>query len=69
MGNRWVHLRICLTCGHVGCCDDSKNKPRPRTSRDGHPIIQSLSRAKTGAGATSTGSKCERSTAGSAAAV
>ena len=25
-GDRWVHLRICLTCGHVGCCDSSKNK-------------------------------------------
>jgi uncharacterized UBP type Zn finger protein len=26
MGDRWVHLRICLSCGHVGCCDSSKNK-------------------------------------------
>ena len=25
-GDRWVHLRLCLTCGHVGCCDSSKNK-------------------------------------------
>ena len=24
-GDRWVHLRICLLCGHVGCCDSSKN--------------------------------------------
>ena len=26
MGDTRVHLRFCLTCGHVGCCDDSKNK-------------------------------------------
>ena len=26
MGDGWVHLRVCLICGHVGCCDDSKNK-------------------------------------------
>jgi uncharacterized UBP type Zn finger protein len=26
MGDRWVHLRLCLSCGHVGCCDSSKNK-------------------------------------------
>ena len=26
LGDTWVHLRLCLTCGHVGCCDSSKNK-------------------------------------------
>src|SRR5260370_21252146 len=26
MGDVWVHLRLCLECGHVGCCDSSKNK-------------------------------------------
>jgi uncharacterized UBP type Zn finger protein len=26
MGDRWVHLRLCLSCGYVGCCDSSKNK-------------------------------------------
>jgi len=26
MGDTWVHLRLCLSCGHVGCCDSSKNK-------------------------------------------
>lgn len=25
-GDEWVHLRLCLICGHVGCCDSSKNK-------------------------------------------
>ncbi|RIK87972.1 MAG: hypothetical protein DCC67_01290 [Planctomycetota bacterium] len=26
MGDEWVHLRLCLECGHVGCCDSSKNR-------------------------------------------
>ncbi|MEE9205934.1 MAG: UBP-type zinc finger domain-containing protein, partial [Acidimicrobiia bacterium] len=26
MGDTWVHLRFCVTCGAVGCCDDSKNR-------------------------------------------
>jgi hypothetical protein len=26
MGDSWVHLRVCMICGHVGCCDSSKNK-------------------------------------------
>ena len=26
IGDTWVHLRLCLSCGHVGCCDSSKNK-------------------------------------------
>jgi len=26
VGSRWVHLRLCLTCGHVGCCDSSPNR-------------------------------------------
>ena len=42
-GDSWVHLRVCLTCGHVGCCDSSKNKHATRhfhTSK--HPIIKSL---------------------------
>jgi CPA2 family monovalent cation:H+ antiporter-2 len=43
MGDTWVHLRICMTCGHVGCCDTSRNKHAskhfPETS---HPIIKSL---------------------------
>ncbi|WP_245897019.1 hypothetical protein [Hymenobacter nivis] len=28
LGDAWVHLRTCQECGHVGCCDDSKNKQR-----------------------------------------
>lgn len=41
-GDTWVHLRICLTCGHVGCCDSSKNKhATAHYHNTGHPIIQS----------------------------
>jgi uncharacterized UBP type Zn finger protein len=43
IGDEWVHLRICKTCGHVGCCDDSKNKHAAQHYREtGHPIIQSF---------------------------
>jgi uncharacterized UBP type Zn finger protein len=41
-GGRWVHLRICRSCGHVGCCDSSPNKhARKHFETTGHPIIQS----------------------------
>ena len=43
MGDTWVHLRICLTCGHVGCCDSSINKhARKHFKATGHPIMQSF---------------------------
>ena len=40
MGDTWMHLRLCRTCGHVGCCDDSKNHHATRhyNSTD-HPLI------------------------------
>jgi uncharacterized UBP type Zn finger protein len=42
-GDRWVHLRICLSCGTVGCCDSSKNKHATKHFQTtGHPIIQSF---------------------------
>jgi uncharacterized UBP type Zn finger protein len=42
-GSKWVHLRICLTCGHVGCCDDSPNKHATgHAEASAHPIIRSL---------------------------
>jgi uncharacterized UBP type Zn finger protein len=42
-GDRWVHLRLCLTCGHVGCCDSSKNKHATQHYHaTQHPIVQSL---------------------------
>ncbi|MBK9165170.1 MAG: UBP-type zinc finger domain-containing protein [Acidobacteria bacterium] len=43
MGETWVHLRICLTCGHTGCCDTSKNKHASAHFHSaGHPLIASL---------------------------
>ena len=43
MGAGWVHLRICLECGHVGCCDDSPNRHATAHARGvGHPIIRSI---------------------------
>ena len=43
MGDTWVHLRLCRTCGHVGCCDDSKNKHATKHFRSTHhPIVTSL---------------------------
>ncbi len=42
-GDRWVHLRLCLTCGHVGCCDSSKNKHATKHYHSTqHPIIRSF---------------------------
>jgi len=41
-GSRWVHLRMCMTCGHVGCCDSSPNRHATAHHREeGHPIVQS----------------------------
>ena len=43
MGDNWVHLRICMTCGHVGCCDASKNKHATKHHHaSSHPIIKSF---------------------------
>ena len=43
LGDTWVHLRECLICGHVGCCDSSKNKHATKhfhTSK--HPVMRSV---------------------------
>jgi uncharacterized UBP type Zn finger protein len=41
-GDTWVHLRLCMSCGHVGCCDSSKNKHATRHFHETkHPIIRS----------------------------
>jgi uncharacterized UBP type Zn finger protein len=43
MGDRWVHLRECLVCGHVACCDSSKNKhARGHWRTTGHPVVRSF---------------------------
>jgi uncharacterized UBP type Zn finger protein len=42
-GGQWLHLRICLECGHVGCCDSSPNRHASAHARQAeHPIIRSL---------------------------
>ena len=42
-GDAWVHLRMCLVCGFVGCCDSSKNKHATRHYyTTGHPVMRSI---------------------------
>ena len=42
-GSQWVHLRLCLTCGHVGCCDNSPGRHATRHFLQArHPIIRSF---------------------------
>jgi uncharacterized UBP type Zn finger protein len=41
-GDPWVHLRMCLTCGHVGCCDSSPNRHATKHFHaTAHPLIRS----------------------------
>jgi hypothetical protein len=43
MGGRWVHLRRCLQCGHIGCCDSSPNRHATAHFHEvAHPLIQSF---------------------------
>jgi hypothetical protein len=43
IGMVWLHLRICMTCGHVGCCDRSRNRhARAHHERTGHAIVRSI---------------------------
>ena len=42
-GSGWVHLRLCLTCGHVGCCDSSPHKHASAHAAEAdHPIVRSF---------------------------
>jgi uncharacterized UBP type Zn finger protein len=42
-GAKWVHLRVCLTCGYVGCCNSSANKHASRHAAEaGHPVAMSM---------------------------
>jgi hypothetical protein len=42
-GSRWVHLRLCLSCGHVGCCDSSPNRHSTKHFHaTSHPIVRSF---------------------------
>lgn len=43
IGAQWLHLRLCLTCGHVGCCDDSPNRhATAHWHATQHPFIRSF---------------------------
>jgi uncharacterized UBP type Zn finger protein len=43
IGSRWVHLRMCQTCGRIGCCDSSPNRHASRHAREaGHPVYRSV---------------------------
>ena len=43
LGDEWVSLRMCLTCGHVGCCDSSKNQHATKHFKEtNHPIMESV---------------------------
>ena len=43
IGGTWVHLRVCRTCGHVGCCDSSPGRHASAHYADSkHPVIRSL---------------------------
>lgn len=47
IGGRWVHLRLCLSCGKVGCCDSSPNRHASEHARaDAHPIVTSFERGE-----------------------
>jgi uncharacterized UBP type Zn finger protein len=42
-GATWVHLRMCLICGHIACCDDSPNRHATAHFRaTGHPLVRSI---------------------------
>lgn len=42
-GGRWVHLRLCMTCGHVGCCDSSPGRHATRHAHaTHHPVVKSF---------------------------
>jgi hypothetical protein len=42
-GDTWMHLRMCQTCGHIGCCDSSANQHASKHAREeDHPILRSV---------------------------
>lgn len=46
-GDTWVHLRMCMSCGKVGCCDSSKNRHATHHWQETHhPIMRSLERGE-----------------------
>lgn len=48
IGDEWFHLRLCLTCGNVGCCDQSKNTHATKHAHaTGHPVVRSFEPGET----------------------
>ena len=48
LGDTWVHLRVCMSCGAVGCCDSSKNKhATAHFKQSEHPVVRSLEKGET----------------------
>ncbi|HZL27122.1 MAG TPA: UBP-type zinc finger domain-containing protein [Acidobacteriaceae bacterium] len=48
LGDTWVHLRECLNCGHVGCCDSSRNKHATKHFHAArHPVMRSIEPGET----------------------
>jgi len=46
-GDKWVELRMCLTCGHVGCCDSSKNKHATKHFQEtNHALMKSFEKGQ-----------------------
>jgi uncharacterized UBP type Zn finger protein len=42
IGGRWLHLRMCTSCGHIGCCDSSPNRhATAHANETSHPVIRS----------------------------
>ena len=47
VGDSWVHLRVCMSCGHVGCCDSSRNRhATAHYNASDHAVIQSYERGE-----------------------
>ena len=47
-GDDWVHLRVCMSCGHVGCCDDSRNRhATAHFTATAHPVMRSIEPGET----------------------
>lgn len=47
VNGRWLHLRLCLSCGHVGCCDSSPNRHATKHHHETtHPIVASFERGE-----------------------
>jgi uncharacterized UBP type Zn finger protein len=48
IGGRWLHLRLCMTCGQVSCCDSSPNRhARAHAAATGHPVVRSFEPGET----------------------